>query len=138
MRTGYTRRRFLTAVSAGVTYLALSNTVGCDLRERTAKVRPKPNGSPAPSNGVWAFRSRRDISPPAVEVTTQAHSQAPGFIFIAPKLGPGQHGPLIIDDLGRPVWFREVKYALDFKVQHYHDKPVLTWWEGERFPRPQV
>jgi hypothetical protein len=85
-----------------------------------------------------AFRSLPDIGPPAVEVATQAHNQAPGFIFIAPKLGPGQHGPMIIDHLGRPVWFREVKYALDFKVQYCQDKVVLTWWKGDRFPWSHV
>jgi hypothetical protein len=119
MGTKFTRRRFLTAVSAGVTYLALTNTVGCDLRERTPKAKtpkgtplPTPKVSPLPSassappkgppKGVWAFRSRPDLSPPAVEVSTQAHDTAPGYIFIAPKKGPGQDGPMIIDNLGQP------------------------------------
>ncbi len=135
MGTKFTRRQFLTAVSAGVTYLALTNTVGCDLRERTSKVSPLrtpkgrplptpkvwplPSASSAPPKGVWAFRSRPDLSPPAVEVTTQAPGTAPGYIFIAPKYGLGQDGPMIIDNLGQPVWFRKGKYALDFKVQYY-------------------
>jgi hypothetical protein len=126
MGTRFTRRRFLTAVSGGITYLVLANAVGCDLRERTRKVRPAPNGSSAPSKGVLAFRSRPDLSPPSVAVTTQAHDTNPGYIFIAPKLGPGQDGPMIIDNLGQPVWFRKGKYALDFIVQHYQGKPVLT------------
>jgi Arylsulfotransferase (ASST) len=141
MGSRFTRRRFLAAASAGITYLVLTNTVGCDRREptsnaRSAKVRPAPDVSSAPSKDVWAFRSRPDLGPPAVTVTAQAHDQASGYIFIAPKLGPGQSGPMIIDDLGRPVWFYEGKYALDFKVQHYRGEPVLTWWEGRRFPRP--
>jgi hypothetical protein len=151
MDTKFTRRQFLTAVSAGATYLAMTNTVGCDPRERTPKaktpkgrplptpkVAPLPNTPSAPSKVVRDFRSRPDLIPPAVEVTTQAHGTASGYIFIAPKIGLGQHGPMIIDNLGQPVWFRKVKYAFDFKVQHYQGKPVLSWWEGEPLPRPSV
>jgi hypothetical protein len=136
MGTRLTRRRFLAAAGACATYLTLANTVGCDLLERTPKVRPAPKTSSVPSTGVWSFRSRPDLSPPAVAVTTRAQGQAPGHIFIAPKLGPGQDGPMIIDDLGQPVWFRHGKYALDFKVQHFQGEPVLTWWEGRQYPKP--
>jgi hypothetical protein len=78
MRERFTRRRFLSAVGAGATYLALTNVVGCDLSERvpqakTPKVSPLPNASLAPQKDRRAFRSRPDLSPPAVEVTTQAH-----------------------------------------------------------------
>jgi hypothetical protein len=58
-----------------------------------------------------------------------------GYIFVAPKGGIGQQGPLIVDNSGQPVWFHPVHseddVAMDFKVQHYHDEPVLTWAEGE-------
>ncbi len=138
MGARFTRRRFLAVASAGVTYLALTNTVGCDLLERTPKVRPAPKTSSAPSQGVWSFRSRPDLGPPAIAVTRRAQGRAPGYIFIAPKLGPGQDGPMIVDDLGQPVWFRNGKYALDCKVQHYQGKPVLTWWEGRQYPKPSV
>jgi hypothetical protein len=94
--------------------------------------------SSGPSALPKSFRSRPDLSPPAVEVTTQAHGTAPGYIFIALKEGTGEHGPMIIDNLGKPIWIRKVNYALDFKVQHYQGKLVLTWWEGEPFPRPSV
>jgi hypothetical protein len=86
MRERFTRRRFLSAVGAGATYLALTNVVGCDLSERVPqaktpkgggpsipKVSPLPNASLAPQKDGRAFRSRPDLSPPAVEVTTQAH-----------------------------------------------------------------
>src|SRR5919202_1289841 len=120
MSTTFTRRRFLSAAGAGMSYLALTSAAGCDLRERTPvaktpkgrplptpKVWPLQNVSSAPSKGVWSFRSRPDLGPPAVEVSTQAHHTAPGYIFVAPKLGRGQHGPMIIDNLGEPVWFRK-------------------------------
>src|SRR5919202_1321192 len=151
MSTTFTRRRFLSAAGAGMSYLALTSAAGCDLRERTPvaktpkgrplptpKVWPLQNVSSAPSKGVWSFRSRPDLGPPAIEVSTQAHHTAPGYIFVAPKLGRGQHGPMIIDNLGEPVWFRKGKYALDFKVQHYRGEPVLTWWEGKIVQRHGV
>lgn len=153
----FTRRKFLSAVSAGATYLALATAVGCDPRERNskaktstktkasksgtspaAKVRPAQKASSATSGDALVFRSRPDLQPPAVEVTIKAHDQAPGYVFMAPKLGEEQHGPLIIDNHGQPVWFREQKYVLDFKAQRYNGKPVLTWWEGDPLPKPSV
>src|ERR671917_1935797 len=105
MGTKFTRRQFLTAVSSGVTYLALTNTVGCDLRERTSKaktpkgrplrapkVSPLPSASSAPPKGVWAFRSRPDLSPPVLEVSVRPHNTAPGYIFVAPEEGGGGQG----------------------------------------------
>ena len=91
MGTKVTRRRFLTALGAAATCLALTNTVGCAL----------PRMSPAAAKGVWDFRSRPDLSPAAVEVTTttQAYDDiAPGYIFAASKEGTGDYGPMIIDD----------------------------------------
>jgi hypothetical protein len=149
MGTKFTRGRFLTALSAGVAYLALTITVGCELFGRASKltalhipefsplhgpkVWPLPSVSPPPEDGVWAFRSRLDLSPAAVEVTT---TQAPedtaaGYIFAALKEGAGKHGPMIIDDQGELVWFGKYRSARDFKVQYYRGEPVLTWWEGK-------
>jgi hypothetical protein len=124
MGSKFTRRRFLTALGAGATYLALTNTVGCAL----------PRITPAPPKGVWTFRSRPDLSPAAVEVTTptQAHDDtASGYIFAALKEGIGDHGPMIIDDLGQLVWYGKYGSARDFKMQYYQGRPVLTWWEGK-------
>jgi hypothetical protein len=123
MGSKFTRRRFLTALGAGATYLALTNMVGCAL----------PRITPAPPKGVWTFRSRPDLSPAAVEVTTtQAHDDtASGYIFAALKEGIGDHGPMIIDDLGQLVWYGKYGSARDFKMQYYQGRPVLTWWEGK-------
>jgi hypothetical protein len=122
MGSKFTRRRFLKALGAGATYLALTNAVGCAL----------PSISPAPRERVWDFRSRPDLSPAAIEVTTtQAHDDtAPGYIFAALKEGTGDYGPMIIDDLGQLVWYGEYASARDFKMQYYRGRPVLTWWEG--------
>jgi hypothetical protein len=149
MGTRFTRRRFLTALSAGAACLALTNTVGCELLGRTPKLKllhtprvspvrtpkvwPLPMVSPDSPKGVWAFRSRPDLGPAALEVTTtQAREDtALGYVFVALKEGAGEHGPMIIDDVGQLVWFGKYRSARDFKLQYYHGRPVLTWWEGK-------
>ena len=152
MGSEFTRRRFLGTMGAGVTYLALAGTAGCDLRGGVregklpeggssvgaAKVWPARNVVSAPSGGAWSFRSRPDLHPPAVTVRTRKRGLEPGYVFVSPKLGRGEHGPMIVEDMGRPVWFRNGLYALNFRVQEYRGEPVLTWWEGKAKPRPSV
>src|SRR5918995_326964 len=101
MGSKFTRRRFLTAVGASAMCLALANTVGCEHAKRTPKTRPtttsqpaQPEGAvtygspPSSKRGVWTFRSRPDLSPPAVEVAKEARDEtAPGYIFVAPHKG---------------------------------------------------
>src|SRR5215204_3906800 len=146
MGAKFTRRRFLTALSAGAICLAFTNTVGRELLERITKltslhtprvsplrapkVWPLPSVSPVPPKGVWAFRSRPDLSPAAVEVTKRAQGTSPGYILVAAKKGAGQDGPMIVDDQGQLVWYSKYRSARDFKVQYYQGEPVLTWWEG--------
>ena len=78
-----------------------------------------------------------DLRPPQVTVLDRAAGLAPGLIFLgakdlsAPREKRG--GPLIVDDLGRPVWFRPLppgQVASDVRVQHYQGRSVLTWWQG--------
>jgi hypothetical protein len=99
----------------------------------TPRVWPLPSVSSSPEEDVWSFRSRPDLSPAALEMTTtQAHDgTAPGYIFAALKEGAGEHGPMIIDDQGELVWFGRYRSARDFKMQYYKGRPVLTWWEGK-------
>jgi Arylsulfotransferase (ASST) len=90
---------------------------------------------PSPQRGGWAFRSRPDLSPPAVEVTTRAHDAAPGYLFVTPEKGDqGQGGSLIVDNEGQVVWFRPLQgrfgRAHNLKVQNYRGKSVLTWMDG--------
>src|ERR687894_134395 len=141
MGSRFTRRRFLTAVSAGAAYLALTGTVGSETPERSSKVRssrtPKVKSLPGvplpPPDGVWAFRSRPGLSPPAVEVATEAREEtAPGYIFVAPEKGDaGQGGSMILDDRGQVVWFRPLLgthvRAFNFEAQTYQGRDVLTW-----------
>src|ERR687897_2280898 len=140
MGSRFTRRRFLTAASAGAAYLALTGTVGSETPERSSKVRSsrtprvKPLlGAPFPPDGVWAFRPRPDLTPPAVEVAKEAHDEtAPGYIFVAPeKGGAGKGGSMIIDDRGQVVWFFPLRgpygRTMNFETQIYQGTNVLTW-----------
>jgi Arylsulfotransferase (ASST) len=81
-------------------------------------------------NGVIGKTSA--IRPPRLVVLRRSSRDARGYVFVAPKEGRGsQVGPEVVDDKGRPVWFRRVPYvATDFRVQHYRGNPVLTWWQG--------
>jgi outer membrane protein assembly factor BamB len=151
MNNEITRRRFLTAVSAGAVWITLTNAVGCNVLGRTSKVTPlrtpkagplrTPKVWPLPNSStrlgrVWTFRTRPDLSPRAVDVAKRSHDTAPGYVFAAPKeSGPGQGGPMIVENRGQVVWFRptqrEGPRAMDFKVQTYRGEPVLTWGEGD-------
>ncbi len=134
MSTKLTRRKFLKVVGAGAAWVTLSSTLSCEPAKRTQKKSPPKTASAVQPKYVRAFRSRPDLRPPAVEVSTHVQDTAPGYIFVAPKRGDGQYGPLILDNSGQPVWFRHLRsndeYAMDFKVQHYRGEPVLTWAEG--------
>ncbi|HEX8075163.1 MAG TPA: arylsulfotransferase family protein [Thermoleophilaceae bacterium] len=82
---------------------------------------------------VLVLRSRPDLRPPAVRIERRTPGAAPGSIFLAPKSGPNQAGPMIVDGDGRLVWFHPLPphvLAYNFGVQRYRGQRVLTWWEG--------
>jgi hypothetical protein len=103
-----------------------------------ARRPPKPPTRPAkpPTAGrgaIQRFVTRPDLVPPAVDVTTSRPGAAPGLVFVAPKAGRGQDGPMILDGAGHVVWFKPAgnrEEATDFRVQTYQGRPVLTWWQG--------
>jgi Arylsulfotransferase (ASST) len=83
---------------------------------------------------VQSFQSRPDLQPPLLSVTAASAAVAPGEMFVAPYSGPGQAGPMILDQNGGLVWFKGLpRYtsATNFRVQEYAGKPVLTWWQGD-------
>jgi hypothetical protein len=79
------------------------------------------------------FRSRPDLLPPTVTVTAHSPKATPGELLLAPYSGPGQYGPMILDESGAMVWFKPLKpagaRAADLRVQSYEGKPALTWWQ---------
>ncbi len=89
---------------------------------------------PGAANEVQSFRSRPDLRPPRLRVTTSSPAVAPGEMFAAPYDGPGQSGPMILDSRGGLVWFKALPRgisATNFQVQRYAGRPVLTWWQGD-------
>ena len=103
---------------------------------RAARIAPAPIDAAKPvshSARVRSFRSRPKLRPPAVAVETASERAAPGVVFVAPKRGESQQGPMILDRAGELVWFRPLpgdQQAFDFRAQTYHGKPVITWWQG--------
>jgi EmrB/QacA subfamily drug resistance transporter len=93
------------------------------------------------TKGALSFVSEPALHPPQITpaAKTQAARLAPGFILIAPMYNlshppmSGQSGPLILDNDLQPVWFKPEptsRIASNLSLQHYHGKPVLTWWRG--------
>jgi hypothetical protein len=89
---------------------------------------------PGAAGEVQSFRSRPDLQPPLLSITANSTAVEPGEMFVAPYSGPGQAGPMILDQSGGLVWFKGLpRYtsATNFRVQEYAGKPVLTWWQGD-------
>ena len=75
------------------------------------------------------------VTEPSLQVPTlsilKRSSPSPGLLFVTTLTGPGQRGPMILDDRGRLVWFKKTQnVAINFRRQIYKGRPVLTWWEG--------
>jgi hypothetical protein len=126
------RRTVLLGVGGAVLLTAAGAGAGYAIAEsKDDTTAPQAAAQPDPAK----YRSRPDLRAlPDVTITTPANATAPGVIFLTPASGTGLWGPLMVDDKGSPVWFRKVPdpatVAIDFKVQQYRNRPVLTWWEG--------
>jgi hypothetical protein len=120
------RRRAVAATLALA--LALAGGAALWLLRDGDEAEPRPTAA-----DVLQFHSRPRLDPDRLSVTVPARETAPGLVFLAVKRGPGQDGPMIVDDEGRVVWFRPAPgkaTATGFRVQRYRGEPVLTWWEG--------
>ena len=99
----------------------------------TLPAPPFDDAEPPAGRGIRVFRSRPDLRPPAVTVETASPDAKPGQVFVAPKRGRTQQGPMIFDRNGTLVWFNPLpgdEQAFDFRTQSYRGEPVLTWWQG--------
>jgi hypothetical protein len=107
----------------------------------SASPGPSPSGPPVLSAAASSapaatarrrYRSRPDLAPPFLDVTTREPGLAPGLVFLTPANGANTDGPTILDDTGELVWMRPdtTGNATDLRVATYRGSPVLTWWEG--------
>lgn len=68
-----------------------------------------PNDYPVP--GIDYSIASSDLQPPPIDVLKTGPHLADGSIFVAPKITtagtPGQQGPEIVDNQGRPIWFHQ-------------------------------
>jgi hypothetical protein len=107
-----------------------SFTIAQPAQASTAELARTP-GTPA---DVESFQSAPTLNPPLVTIQQAAASGvAPGYVFAAPYLGPGQHGPMIFDNSGEIVWFDPLpagEEAAVLQTQNFHGKNMLTWWHG--------
>jgi Arylsulfotransferase (ASST) len=122
----HTRREFIRAAGAGAVGTVVLGALGCKPADWISTI-----ASSGRAGSTQSYRSRPDLGPPVVGVNVRASDGvAPGYVFVGPKKGEGQDGPMIVDDEGRLVWFAKDRYVCDFKAQTYRGEPVLTWWQG--------
>jgi hypothetical protein len=125
----------LLGIGGAAVFTLAGGGAGYAIANAGADPEPTPDATEAAKAAPPKFRSRPDLRTlPDVTITVPANATAPGYIFLTPASGAGLWGPLIVDDKGSPVWFKKVPdpatVAIDFKVQQYRGKQVLTWWEG--------
>lgn len=112
------RRRFLGWSAAAVAWLAAPAA-----RAATSRSDAGP--------GSLLFRSRPDLTPPALAVAASTPAASAGYLFVAPFTGQDHGTALIADDAGEPVWiYQSPNLVMNFRPQTLFGKPVLTWWEG--------
>jgi Arylsulfotransferase (ASST) len=102
-------------------------------RRNTAPSPPDDQAKEPAAQGVQTFASQPGLHPPGVRVDTASERAHRSKVFVGPKRGATQQGPMIVDASGELVWFRPLRgneQAFDFRAQRYRGKPVLTWWQG--------
>jgi hypothetical protein len=94
---------------------------------------------PSEPRDYQSFRSRPDLRPPTITVTAHSPAASSGDLLLAPYSGPGQYGPMILDESGAMVWFKPLlpagARAADLRVQSWQGKQVLTWWQDPLITR---
>ena len=79
------------------------------------------------------YRTRPDLSPPAIQATTPGNGTAPGVLLTTPNT-PRHTGAMLMDNKGQPYWFKPVTNPLltvgDLETARYHGQNVLVWFEG--------
>jgi hypothetical protein len=97
-------------------------------------VYPPPGPAPTVDRATaQTFASVSQLHPPKVTVTTPAADPALGDIFLAPKDGAPQQGPMIVNPAGQLVWFAPLRNGFEadnLRLRQYLGQTVLTYWAG--------
>ena len=99
------------------------------------------------------FVTEPALTPPAITVTKSSkRARGHGSVLLTPLPSPVVHpgstntvtinpvgpgGPMIVDGAGNLVWFRQLdppEVAANLRLQKFHGRQVLTWWEGTVTP----
>jgi len=131
MSEDLTRRRLFELAgksAAGAAGLSLSGCLA-GTGARPEATLPASGGSAGPP-----FVSRPDLTPPRITITQHRLGADSRYIFLnAPYSGPGHGGTIIVDPHGEFVWFganTAAHHRMNFDVQSYNGRPVLTWYQG--------
>jgi hypothetical protein len=95
------------------------------------------------------FVTEPSLTPPAITVNkTSKRARGNGAVMLTPLPSPVVHpgssntvtikpvgpgGPMIVDGAGNLVWFRQIAppdVAANLRLQKFHGRKVLTWWQG--------
>ncbi|MGN6791810.1 MAG: arylsulfotransferase family protein [Streptosporangiaceae bacterium] len=130
------------ASAAGAAGLAASgcSALGIGTSKQSGSTQPAGTAQPAGSTKLTAFsagppfKSRPDLHPPHITLRRHGTPSDPRYIFLnAPYSGPGHGGTYIIDRHGHFVWFgpnTASQHRMNFSMQTYKGRPVLTWFRG--------
>ena len=127
------------AVSAQLTLAGTTQPLAFHFTVADTDSLPTAAQTPRPltPDSSQQFFSRPDLQPPIVGVHAQSASQAPGDEFLAPYGAAAQAGPMILDSVGKLIWFNPLRapmVATNLRVQRLDGAPVLTWWQGTITP----
>lgn len=131
------RERFLSDERVTVRHtLDVAGGSGSEFRIRTARFSALAQAADTKrgdTKQLLSLRSRPDLHPPIPQILQRPTGALPAKTFLAPKLGKGDGGQMILDEQGRMVFFDPTpshETSADFRVQAYRGKPVLTYWQG--------
>ncbi|MDQ2622167.1 MAG: arylsulfotransferase family protein [Actinomycetota bacterium] len=88
---------------------------------RSKRVAPRERKS----TGFPGYRTRPNLAPPRMEISTRTDAASKKPLFIGAK----DAGTTIYDADGEPVWIRPGR-TMDFRTQKWRGRPVLTWFEA--------
>jgi hypothetical protein len=116
----------------GARRISFSFGVGMPAGQATSAAAGRPSRQASLSGfPTQHFRSRPDLRPPAMSVTSDGDPGGGDTFLTANDMS--SPGPMILDGRGRLLWFDTTGPATNLDVQRYQGHPVLTWWQGKNF-----